>query len=96
MLNGCEWAFGGASNNVIDSVHRLATDTGSETLRQFNSSSTERLFKLLRRLKRRESSKLRRIPGGADAKSANANSRWTPEIHMTDVGWNFSTQNQWI
>jgi len=65
-------------------------------LRRIASSSIERLLKPPRGLKRRESSKRRMMPGGADAKSANANGRWTPEIPMTCVGWSFSTQNRWI
>jgi hypothetical protein len=96
MLNGCEWVFGGESNAAIDSVRGLLTNTGSEMLRHITRSSIERLLKLRRGLKQRESSKRRRMPGGTDAKSANANGRWTPEIPMIGVGWRFSTQNQWI
>jgi len=65
-------------------------------LRQFASSSIERLLKLPRELKRHGSSKPKRIPGGEDAKSGNTSGGWTPEITMIGDGRNFSIQNRWI
>jgi hypothetical protein len=76
-------------------LHSLTMNTEGEMPRHIATSSIERLLKRPRGLKQRRSSKRRRMPEGADARSANANDRWTLVILMIGVGWSFSTQNQW-